>query len=132
MSRSSAKCFSSFKPSNFYRSYSNHPSPPPSSPLLRILAIESSCDDSCASIVSSDKKIHSNIFLSQAHIHAPYHGIHPYHAINAHQLNIVSSWVLHELLSGHHSPLIQTFQLLTTSPSRSVKRSERQPFHFTN
>ncbi|KAH9808325.1 glycoprotease family-domain-containing protein [Melampsora americana] len=56
--------------------------------IIRILAIESSCDDSCAAIVDSNRTIHSNIIISQAKVHAPYHGIHPYHAINAHQLNI--------------------------------------------
>ncbi|KAG0140772.1 hypothetical protein CROQUDRAFT_136515 [Cronartium quercuum f. sp. fusiforme G11] len=54
----------------------------------RILAIESSCDDSCASIITSNYQILSNITISQNEIHKPFNGIHPYHAINAHQLNI--------------------------------------------
>ncbi|EGF99062.1 uncharacterized protein MELLADRAFT_40474 [Melampsora larici-populina 98AG31] len=56
--------------------------------IIRILAIESSCDDSCAAIIDSNRTIHSNIIISQAKVHAVYQGIHPYHAINAHQLNI--------------------------------------------
>ncbi|OAV90989.1 hypothetical protein PTTG_07262 [Puccinia triticina 1-1 BBBD Race 1] len=55
---------------------------------LRVLGIESSCDDSCASIVASDKRILSNVRLGQNHVHKAFNGIHPYHAIHAHQINI--------------------------------------------
>ncbi|KNE97419.1 hypothetical protein PSTG_09252 [Puccinia striiformis f. sp. tritici PST-78] len=55
---------------------------------LLLLGIESSCDDSCASIVSSERRILSNIRLSQNQIHKPFEGIHPYHAIHAHQINL--------------------------------------------
>lgn len=55
---------------------------------LRVLGIESSCDDSCASIVTSDRRILSNVRLGQNHVHKPFNGIHPYHAIHAHQINL--------------------------------------------
>jgi N6-L-threonylcarbamoyladenine synthase len=65
-----------------------------------VLGIECSCDDSCASIVGSDKRILSNVRLSQNDVHKAFNGIHPYHAIHAHQINVVS---LSSLVS-HPSP----------------------------
>ncbi|KAA1116575.1 hypothetical protein PGT21_019045 [Puccinia graminis f. sp. tritici] len=55
---------------------------------VRVLGIECSCDDSCASIVGSDKRILSNVRLSQNDVHKAFNGIHPYHAIHAHQINV--------------------------------------------
>ncbi|PLW23712.1 hypothetical protein PCANC_11455 [Puccinia coronata f. sp. avenae] len=55
---------------------------------LRVLGIESSCDDSCVSIVASDRRILANIRLGQNHVHKAFNGIHPYHAIHAHQINV--------------------------------------------
>jgi len=65
----------------------SHPSPLVGG-TLRVLGIESSCDDSCASIVTSDRQILSNVRLGQNHVHKAFNGIHPYHAIHAHQINL--------------------------------------------
>jgi N6-L-threonylcarbamoyladenine synthase len=54
---------------------------------VTILAIESSCDETAASVIQ-DGKILSNVVASQA-IHAQYGGIVPELASRAHQLNIV-------------------------------------------
>ncbi|EPQ31847.1 uncharacterized protein PFL1_00046 [Pseudozyma flocculosa PF-1] len=51
-----------------------------------ILGIESSCDDSCASVVTSDKRILSSIVTRQDHSHT--HGIHPLVAALNHHSNI--------------------------------------------
>ncbi|GAA5877457.1 hypothetical protein JCM16303_003340 [Sporobolomyces ruberrimus] len=56
-------------------------------PLL-VLGLESSADDSCASIVSSSREILSNIVLKQSQIHESFGGIHPLHAQEAHQRNL--------------------------------------------
>ncbi len=48
------------------------------------LGIESSCDDTSASIVSSDKTILSNIVISQTKEHLPYKGVVPEIASRAH------------------------------------------------
>ena len=37
-----------------------------------ILAIETSCDETAAAVVSGDGVVHSNIISSQAKLHAPY------------------------------------------------------------
>ncbi|GAA6050097.1 hypothetical protein JCM3770_001369 [Rhodotorula araucariae] len=56
-------------------------------PLL-VLGLESSADDTCAAIVSSERKILSNIVLKQSAIHESFGGIHPLHAQEAHQTNM--------------------------------------------
>ncbi|GAA5999138.1 hypothetical protein JCM5350_007951 [Sporobolomyces pararoseus] len=56
-------------------------------PLL-VLGLESSADDSCASVVSSTREILSNVVLKQSKIHESFGGIHPLHAQEAHQRNL--------------------------------------------
>ncbi|KAG6820868.1 hypothetical protein H0H93_010212, partial [Arthromyces matolae] len=53
-----------------------------------VLALESSADDSCAAVVSSARRILSNVVIKQNNIHQVYGGIHPLHAIHGHQQNI--------------------------------------------
>ncbi|GAA5848282.1 hypothetical protein JCM8547_004468 [Rhodosporidiobolus lusitaniae] len=55
---------------------------------LVVLGLESSADDTCASIVTSDRRILSNIVLKQSSLVAQYGGIHPLHAQEAHQLRM--------------------------------------------
>ncbi|GHJ86572.1 hypothetical protein NliqN6_2974 [Naganishia liquefaciens] len=55
---------------------------------FRLLAIESSADDSCASIVTSDRRILSNVVVKQHLIHEKLGGIHPIKAQDAHARNI--------------------------------------------
>lgn len=61
------------------------------------LGIESSCDDTSASIVTSDKKILSNIVLSQVAEHAPYKGVVPEIAARAHM-----NYMEHAIQSALH------------------------------
>ncbi|PRQ73674.1 glycoprotease [Rhodotorula toruloides] len=56
-------------------------------PLL-VLGLESSADDTCAAVVSSDRKILSNVVIKQHSIHESFGGIHPMHAMKAHQANM--------------------------------------------
>ena len=56
-------------------------------PKVNILAIESSCDDTGAAVIS-DGKVLSNITATQ-HVHEQYGGVVPELASRQHQLNIV-------------------------------------------
>lgn len=56
--------------------------------VLHILGIESSCDDTGAAIVSSDKEILANVVVSQLKEHAPYQGVVPEIAARAHMQNL--------------------------------------------
>jgi len=53
-----------------------------------VLGIESSCDDTGAAIVSSDRQIFSNIVVSQLKEHAPYQGVVPEIAARSHMRNL--------------------------------------------
>ncbi|CAA7259252.1 unnamed protein product [Cyclocybe aegerita] len=53
-----------------------------------VLAIESSADDTCAAIVDSSRKIHSNVVIKQHTTHEIYGGIYPISAIGLHQRNM--------------------------------------------
>jgi len=56
--------------------------------MLKILGIESSCDETAASIVDGDKNILSNIVSSQIDEHARYGGVVPEIAARAHMTQI--------------------------------------------
>ncbi|ORX35346.1 glycoprotease family-domain-containing protein [Kockovaella imperatae] len=55
---------------------------------IKVLALESSADDSCAAIVDSDRKIWSNIIIKQLESNAKWGGIHPREAQLAHSVNL--------------------------------------------
>jgi N6-L-threonylcarbamoyladenine synthase len=55
-----------------------------------ILAIETSCDDTCAAVVSSDGEIRSNMIASQGLLHARYGGVVPEIA-SRHHLELVDA-----------------------------------------
>lgn len=57
---------------------------------LIVLALESSADDSCAAIVTSDRQILSNVVIKQHHLNVKHGGIHPLEAQHAHERNVVS------------------------------------------
>jgi len=63
---------------------------------MKILAIETSCDDTCISIIEANAsatspfKVLSNIVSSQTKIHKPYGGVFPMMAKREHQKNLVS------------------------------------------
>ena len=51
------------------------------------LAIETSCDETCSSIINSDGNIISNVVFSQAEIHNKYGGCSTRHCIKNHTEN---------------------------------------------
>lgn len=57
------------------------------SPIL-VLGLESSADDTCASVVSSDKRILSNVVIKQSTTHEQFGGIHPMYAVENHMKNM--------------------------------------------
>ena len=57
-----------------------------------ILAIETSCDDTCAAVVTSDGRILSNVISSQARFHERYGGVVP-EVASRHHLELVNAVV---------------------------------------
>lgn len=57
---------------------------------LTVLALESSADDSCCSIVTSSRQILANVVIKQHLLNAQYGGIHPLRAQEAHMAGVVS------------------------------------------
>lgn len=64
---------------------------------MKILAIETSCDETSVSVVENGRKVLSNIISSQIPIHAQYNGVVPELASRAHIKNI--NIVIEEALS---------------------------------
>ncbi|KAF9937900.1 hypothetical protein BGZ67_000734 [Mortierella alpina] len=60
---------------------------PRSRPLIA-LGIETSCDDTCAAVVTSDRQILSEVLRTQHHLHEPMGGIVPKLAHHAHMRNL--------------------------------------------
>ena len=56
---------------------------------MRILGIETSCDETALAVVEDGRKVHSNVVASQAEMHAAYGGIVPEVASRQHLLTIV-------------------------------------------
>ena len=54
-----------------------------------ILGIESSCDDTAASVVDIEGNVLSSVIATQTHIHAPHGGIYPEFASRAHVLSVI-------------------------------------------
>lgn len=64
---------------------------------MKILAIESSCDETCAAVVEDGRHILSNVVASQIETHALYGGVVPEIASRAHSEAI--SWVTEKALN---------------------------------
>ena len=56
---------------------------------MKILGIETSCDETAASVVEDGRVVHSNIVASQAELHAAYGGIVPEVASRQHMATLV-------------------------------------------
>ena len=56
---------------------------------MRVLALETSCDETAAAVVESGTRILSNVVASQIEIHRPYGGVVPEIAARAHEQNIL-------------------------------------------
>ena len=58
-------------------------------PAVRVLGIETSCDETAAAVVEDGRRILSNVVASQASVHAPYGGVVPELASRHHVETIV-------------------------------------------
>ncbi|HXZ29639.1 MAG TPA: tRNA (adenosine(37)-N6)-threonylcarbamoyltransferase complex transferase subunit TsaD, partial [Dehalococcoidia bacterium] len=56
---------------------------------MKILGIETSCDETAASVVEDGRKVISNVVASQIDIHARYGGVVPEVASRQHLLTII-------------------------------------------
>jgi N6-L-threonylcarbamoyladenine synthase len=56
---------------------------------MRVLGLESSCDETAAAIVDDGTAVHSDVVASQHEVHARYGGVVPELASRAHLLNVV-------------------------------------------
>lgn len=56
--------------------------------IIKVIGIESSCDDTGVAIIDSNKNILSNIIISQNQEHAPYQGVVPEIAARSHMQNL--------------------------------------------
>ncbi|MGD8730417.1 MAG: tRNA (adenosine(37)-N6)-threonylcarbamoyltransferase complex transferase subunit TsaD, partial [Anaerolineales bacterium] len=71
----------------------------------RILGIETSCDETAASVVENGRRILSSVIASQVDLHAPYGGVFPELASRAHieKIHPVVSQALSEAHTGLES-----------------------------
>ena len=88
----------------------------------KILAIDTSCDETCAA-VSCGRKILSNVISSQINIHQEYGGVVPHLAKRAHQDKI--AWVVKEALQ--RAKLTRQIQIL---PAQSDSVHEQAKFRI--
>ncbi|MBN1536601.1 MAG: tRNA (adenosine(37)-N6)-threonylcarbamoyltransferase complex transferase subunit TsaD [Anaerolineales bacterium] len=72
-------------------------------PPARILAVESSCDETAAAVVENGRIIHSNVVASQASLHAQFGGVFPEVASRQHIRTIYS--VIDQALKKAHVSL---------------------------
>ena len=56
---------------------------------MKIIGIETSCDESAAAVIEDGRLIHSNVIASQAEIHAQYGGIVPEIASRQHMIDLM-------------------------------------------
>ena len=68
--------------------------------MTRILAIETSCDETAAAVIEDGRRILSNVVLSQIDLHAQYGGVFPEMASRAHVETIVP--VIEEAMKTAH------------------------------
>jgi N6-L-threonylcarbamoyladenine synthase len=78
----------------------------------RILAIETSCDETAAAVVEDGQKILSNVVSSQVELHAKYGGIFPEMASRQH-IRVIDT-VIWEALSGAHLNLSEVDAIAVT------------------
>jgi len=69
-------------------------------PTVRILGIETSCDETAAAVVSDGRVIHSNVVASQMDLHAQYGGVFPEVASREHVKAIYT--IVSQALSQAH------------------------------
>lgn len=82
-------------------------------PNLKILGLESSCDDTAAAIIDSESRILSNIVIAQTKEHAPFKGVVPEIAARSHLANMERA--LDECLAESKLSLVDVDAIAATS-----------------
>ena len=72
---------------------------------MRVLAIESSCDESAAAVIESGPRILASVVASQVPLHARFGGVVPEVASRAHLTRLLP--VIHDALTRAHTSLAQ-------------------------
>ena len=110
---------------------------------MKILGIESSCDETAAAIVEDGSKILSNVVVSQIDIHAAYGGVIPEVAARSHieAINPVinkalldSSTTFHDIdaIAVTHTPGLVGSLLIGTLAARTIAVINNIPFYPTH
>ena len=80
---------------------------------MRVLGIESSCDETGAAVVEADGRVLSDVVQSQIDVHARYGGVIPELASRDHLKNI--TLVVNEALSRAHTTLAELDGIAVTN-----------------
>jgi N6-L-threonylcarbamoyladenine synthase len=67
---------------------------------VRVLGIETSCDETAAAVVEDGRTIHSNVIASQIELHAPYGGVFPEVAARRH-VEVIGPVITQALSQAH-------------------------------
>ena len=70
---------------------------------MRVLGIESSCDETAAAVLDADGHVLSNVVSSQESVHKKYGGVVPELATREHPEFVRLRRELHDLVSGGHA-----------------------------
>jgi N6-L-threonylcarbamoyladenine synthase len=112
-------------------------------PLTRILAIESSCDETGAAIIDHGRLIRSNVVASQASIHARYGGVVP-EVASRHQLSAIApviemaleeagaAWESIDAIAATYGPGLAGSLLVGLSAAKALAFARDLPFLGVN
>ena len=106
---------------------------------MKILGIETSCDETAAAVIEDGSYIHSNVIASQATLHAQYGGIVPEIASRQHMITIIpvlrqaldeASIEAHELdgVAVTHGPGLAGSLLIGVNAAKGFALSNELPF----
>ncbi len=79
---------------------------------MRILGLESSCDETAAAVLDADARVLANVISSQIPVHAKYGGVVPELASRNHLLAILP--LISKVLQGSHTPLSEIDAIAVT------------------
>ena len=111
--------------------------------IIRILAIESSCDETGAAIIDHGRIIRSNVVASQASIHARYGGVVP-EVASRHQLSAIApviesaleeagaSWESVDAIAATYGPGLAGSLLVGLSAAKALAFARGLPFLGVN
>lgn len=110
---------------------------------MRVLGIESSCDETAAAIVTSSREILSSVILSQTEAHAPYGGVVPEIAARSHiehidrviaraVLDAGIGWADVDAVAATTGPGLIGGVIVGTMAGKAIASALRKPFIAVN